>query len=51
MAVVRQKIPISTCAVLQGHLWASGTTGTGSSVGSGYRAYGRTVTGGVRISM
>lgn len=32
-------------------VWASGTTGTGSSVGSGYSAYGRTVTGGVRISM
>jgi TonB-dependent receptor len=30
-------------------IWASGTTGTSSSVGAGYSAYGRTVTAGVRI--
>jgi TonB-dependent receptor len=31
-------------------IWASGVTGTSSSVGSGYTSYGRTITGGVRIS-
>lgn len=30
-------------------VWASGTTGTSSSVGAGYSAYGRTVTAGIRF--
>ncbi|PXA84849.1 TonB-dependent receptor [Nostoc sp. 3335mG] len=30
-------------------IWASGTTGTSSSVGAGYSAYGRTFTAGVRF--
>jgi iron complex outermembrane receptor protein len=29
-------------------VWASGTTGTSSSVGAGYTAYGRTITAGMR---
>jgi len=31
-------------------IWASGATGTSSSVGAGYSAYGRTFTGGVRFA-
>ncbi len=31
-------------------IWASGTTGTSSSVGAGYTAYGRTLTAGVRVA-
>jgi TonB-dependent receptor len=30
-------------------IWASGTTGTSSSVGAGYSAYGRTLTAGIRF--
>ncbi|MGN6271373.1 MAG: TonB-dependent receptor [Sphingomonas sp.] len=30
-------------------IWASGATGTGSSIGAGYTAYGRTFTAGVRF--
>jgi len=30
--------------------WANGTSGTGSAVGAGYTAYGRTFTGGIRFS-